>query len=132
MEDGGGGTLQPHSLGTGDKCPPPTHPKFPSFVWNWECAQTCFILRDQTDYRRFKIPSFTSQGHTHNHVHSQSCLCSPRPLFLSAELWVISYHLGNLGIIIDYRMYSQYHNTRNIIFCAKKFGGGGVGTCPTP
>ena len=48
---GGGGvhTLQPHSLGTGDKCPTPTHPKFPFFfVLDWEGAQKCFILRDQT------------------------------------------------------------------------------------
>ena len=35
MEDGGGGggghTLQPHSLETGDKCPPPTPPPSPNF-----------------------------------------------------------------------------------------------------
>ena len=30
---------------TGDKC---SHPKFPSFVWGWEGAQQCYILRDQT------------------------------------------------------------------------------------
>ena len=38
MEDGG----REHtccSLGTGDKC---THPKFPSFVWDWEGKQQCF------------------------------------------------------------------------------------------
>ena len=32
MEDGGGHTLQFHSLGTGDKCPP-SHPNFPSFLF---------------------------------------------------------------------------------------------------
>ena len=32
------------------------------------------------DYRRFKIPSFTSPGHT------QSLVCAPGPHFLSAEL----------------------------------------------
>ena len=36
---GVGHTLQPQSLGTGDRCPPPTNPKFTSFVWDWEGAQ---------------------------------------------------------------------------------------------
>ena len=43
-DEGGGGEglpLQPHSLGTGDKCPPRTHPKFWSFVWDREGAQKC-------------------------------------------------------------------------------------------
>ena len=38
MEDGGREHTC-HSLGTGDKC---THPKFPSFVWDWEGKQQCF------------------------------------------------------------------------------------------
>ena len=34
MDDRGGGyTLQPHSLGTLDKCP--HAPKFPSVLWDW-------------------------------------------------------------------------------------------------
>ena len=106
---GGGQTLHSHSLGTGDKCPPPTHaPKIPSLVWDWEGAQKCFILHSQTtgdlksyhlqaratltamsvpprlgggtkvfyppqpDYRRFKILSFTSPGHTYCHVCAPS------------------------------------------------------------
>ena len=52
MEDGGGGTqhtLQPHSLWTGDMCPPHP-PQFfrVFFVWDWEGAQKCFIVCDQT------------------------------------------------------------------------------------
>ena len=39
MEDGGWREHTCHSLGTGDKC---THPKFPSFVWDWEGKQQCF------------------------------------------------------------------------------------------
>ena len=38
MEDGGREHTC-HSLGTGDKF---THPKFPSFVWDWEGKQQCF------------------------------------------------------------------------------------------
>ena len=52
-EDGGGGeghALQPHTLGTWDKCP---HPKLPSIVWDWEETQQYFILRGP-DLRRFK------------------------------------------------------------------------------
>ena len=98
----------PHSLWTGDKCPPPTHPKFPSFVWDWEGAQKCFILRDQTT------------GDLKFH-HLQACATltaksvPPRPPFLSVELWVVRYHRGSLGLFMHYRIYSQYHKTRNII-----------------
>ena len=70
--------------------PPPTHPKFSSFVWDWEGAQKCFILRDQT----------TGDLISH-HLQAQvtlTALSVPAwPPFLSAELWVIRYHLGNLG-----------------------------------
>ena len=96
---GGGHHLQPHSLGTGDKCP---HPKFPSLVWDWEGAQKCFILHDQT----------TGDLKSH-HLQARATLTAksvpPRPPILPAELWVIRYHLGILGII----MHTVY--TRNII-----------------
>ena len=36
LKMGGGREHTCHRLGTGDKC---THPKFPSFVWDWEGAQ---------------------------------------------------------------------------------------------
>ena len=59
----------------GDKCPlPPQISEF--FVWDWEGAQKCFILRDQTTGDL----TFTSPGHTHSPV------CAPWPPFLSAEL----------------------------------------------
>ena len=81
MEDVGGGyTLRPHSLGTWDKClPPPTHaPKFPSLIWDWEVAQKCFILSDQT----------TGDLKSH-HLQALATLTAmsvpPLPPFLSAE-----------------------------------------------
>ena len=52
MEDGGGGGGGTHSsppgLGLGKSAHPPTHPKFSSFVWDWEGEQKCFMLRNQT------------------------------------------------------------------------------------
>ena len=88
---GGGGANTPaHSLGTGDKCPPPTHPKFSSFVLDWEGAQKRFILCDQT----------TGDLKSH-HLQAWETLTAmsvpPRPPFLSAELLVILYRLGYLG-----------------------------------
>ena len=87
MEDGGGYTLRLHSLGTWDKCPPPppppththTHaPKFPSLIWDWEVAQKCFILSDQT----------TGDLKSH-HLLARATLTAmsvpPLPPFLSAE-----------------------------------------------
>ena len=75
---GGGHTPQRHSLGTANKCPPPPlpTPNFRDFVWDWEGAQKCFILRDQTTGDL----TFTSPGHTH------SLSVPPRSPFLSAEL----------------------------------------------
>ena len=55
--------------------PPPT-PNLRVFVWDWEGAKECYILRDQTT----RDLTFTSPGHTHSPV------CAPRPPFLSAEL----------------------------------------------
>ena len=76
-----------------------------SFVWDWEEVQKCFILRNQT----------TGDLKSH-HLQARASLTAmtvpPRPLFLSAELWVIRNHLG---IIMHYPIYSQYHNTHNII-----------------
>ena len=48
MEDGGGGchTLQPNSLGTGDKSPPP--PPIPEFCLGLGGGTKVFILHDQT------------------------------------------------------------------------------------
>ena len=47
---GGGHTLEPHSPRIGNKCPPPPHlPQILlEFFWDWEGAQKCFILCDQT------------------------------------------------------------------------------------
>ena len=72
---GRGYTLQPHSLGTGDKCPPPTQPKFLSLVWDWEGAQKCFILHDQTtgDLKSHYLQAWATLP------HSQRCLYPPPP-----------------------------------------------------
>ena len=88
-EWGTGYTLQPHSLGTGNKCAP-THPSqiFLALFDTWRGHKS---VLSSADYRRFKIPSFTSPCHIHNPD------CAPWPPFLSAKLWVIRYHLGNLG-----------------------------------
>ena len=80
MGGGGGHTLQPHNLGTGDKGPSPNIPQFSKFfVWDWEGAQKCFIHGDQT----------TGDLKSH-HLQAQvtlTALCvPPRPHFLSAEL----------------------------------------------
>ena len=45
----GGTRSSPTALGLGISAPPPpTNPKFPSLDWDWEGAQKCFILLDQT------------------------------------------------------------------------------------
>ena len=67
----GGHTLQPHSLGTVDV--PPT-----------QISESCLGLGGGTkvfylprpDYRRFKIPSFTSPGHTHGPVSAPTATFS--------------------------------------------------------
>ena len=56
----------------------------------------------------------------------------PRPPFLSAELWGIRYHLGNLGIIMHYRIYSQYHLMREFFLWHSQPLGGGGGRAPMP
>ena len=90
-----GGTLNtkhnnssPTALGLGISAP--RHPP--------QISEFCFGLGGdikvfhppRPDYRRFKIPSFTSPGHTPSPV----CVPMAWPPFLSAELWVIRYHLG--------------------------------------
>ena len=87
---GGGANTPATALGLGISAPPPTHPKFSSFVLDWEGALKCFILCDQT----------TGDLKSH-HLQAWATLTAmsvpPRPPFLSAELWVILYRLGNLG-----------------------------------
>ena len=87
MEDGGGGghTLQPHSLGTGDERPPPPQhtQNFPSFLFGTGRGQKVFYP-PQPDNRRLTIPSFTSPGHTHSPV------CAPTATFYFSRA-VMSY-----------------------------------------
>ena len=87
MEDGGTHS----SLGTGDKCPhPPQISEF--FVWDWEGAQKCFILRDQTT----EDLTFTSPGHTHSPV------CAPTASFSFSRvvMWVICYHISIITLFL--------------------------------
>ena len=124
MEDGGH-TLQPHSLGTGDKCPPPQHTHKPQiselFDWDWEGAQKLFILRDQTT-----VASFTSPGHTHSPVCAPTATLS----YSRVVMWVIRFHIS-----MHYRIYLQYHIMREkgFLFISGhsrplRSGGGGGGT----
>ena len=107
MEDGVGGT---HSSPTGDKRLPPTHPKFLSLVLDWEGAKKCFILRDQT------IGDLKS-----HHLQARATLTAMSVPPEASELWVIRYHLGYLGIIMHYRIYSQYDIMRKNVFWALIF-----------
>ena len=90
--------------------PPPIHPKFPSFVWDWEGAKKCFILRDQT-------PGYLKSHHLQAWTTLTAMSVPPRPPFLSVELWVVRYHPGNL-----YRYYNAFTvYTRNIIKLKKSY-----------
>ena len=74
---GAGHTLQSHSLGIADKCPPPPPPhptQISEFCLGLGGGTNVFYL-PQPDYRIFKIPSFTSLGHTHSPV------CAPTATF---------------------------------------------------
>ena len=129
----GGGTLQPHSLETGDKSPPPL--KFPSFVWDWfvwfvgdwEGAQKCFILHKHTT-------GDLKSHHLLVRVTLTALSVPPRPPFLSAELWVICYHLGDLGCdceqLPNYAL--PYHIMREKVFCVifSALTASSGGTCP--
>ena len=67
MEDGGRDHTC-HSLGTGDKF---THPKFPSFVWDWEGKQQCF-----------SSPTRLQEILKSNHLQARvtlAALCVPTP-----------------------------------------------------
>ena len=104
---GGGHSLQPHSLGTWDKCPyPHTHPKF------------------RPDYRRSNIYKPGS--------HSQPCLCPTASFsFTRVVMWVICCHISNLSQL-GITVYSRYHIMRDFFraLTASSGGGGGGGTCP--
>ena len=103
---GGGGThCGPTALGLGISASSHTHTRTQISEFDLGLGGgTKVFYPQQPDYRRFKIPSFTSPGHTHSHV------CAPTATFLSAE------KLGNLGIIIKYHIYSQYHKMREKSF----------------
>ena len=107
----------------------PTHPKFPSFVWDWEGAQKCFIPRDQTT-------GDLKSHHLQAPVTLTALSVPPRPPFLSAELWVIRYHISNLfQLCITIYIYSQYHIMHEKSFLralTASSGGGGGDVPPSP
>ena len=79
VEDGGH-THQPRSLRTGDKPLPPNTPQISElFVCDWEGAQKCFILRDQTTegIKSHHLPAqvtLTALSVPHGHIFfQQSC-----------------------------------------------------------
>ena len=71
---GAGHRLQPHSLGIADKCPPPHPTQISKFCLGLGGGTNVFYL-PRPDYMIFKIPSFTSLGHTHSPV------CGPTATF---------------------------------------------------
>ena len=81
-----GGIYSSLSLGTGDKCPnTPQIAEF--FVWDWEGAQKCFILPNQTT-------GDLKSHHLQAQVTHIALSVSPRPHFLSVELLS---HTSNLS-----------------------------------
>ena len=121
MEDWGGGhTLQPHSLGTEDKCPTPT---FRFVVLDWEGAQKCFILRDQTT-------GDLKSHHLQARVTLTALSVPPQPHFLSADLTYISY-LSQLCITVYTRNIIYIMREKSWLFLraltASSGGGGGGG-----
>ena len=109
------------ALGLGISAPHPQISEF--FVWDWEGAQTCFILRNQTTGDL----TFTSPGHTHSPV------CAPTASFSFSrvDMWVICYHISNHSqLCITVYTYSQYHIFSCVIFFGHSQslqGGGGGG-----
>ena len=147
----GGGTLSsPTALGLGISAP--THPsQISEFCLGLGVGKKVFYP-PRPDYRRFKIPSFTSLSHTHSHVCAPTatfsfCRIVGNPLsscrgefnnasaFKRSLYWCQALHITNkdryqstsarralallnsphIGIIMHYRIYSQYHKTHNII-----------------
>ena len=82
---GGGHTFQPHSLETGDKCPPKTHPKFPIF---------CFGLGGGTKVFYPPRPGDLKSHHLDARVTLTAVSVPPRPHFLSTELLC---HISNFS-----------------------------------
>ena len=126
-----GGTHSiPTALGLGISALPQHTPNFRFFfVLDWEGAQKVFYP-PRPDYRRFKIPSFTSPGHTH------SLVCAPTTTFSFCRP-VMSYKLS--FPMMHYRIYSQYHiynALKKLAFfralTASSGGGGGGGGARAP
>ena len=82
----------------------PTHaPKFPSLVWDWEGAQKCFILHDQTT-------GDLKSHHLQARATPTAMPVPPRPPFFLKKGNPLSTY--NLGSITQYRIYWQYHIMR--------------------
>ena len=77
------------------------------------------------DYRRFKIPSLTSPGHTHSPV----CVPTATFSFSRAVMWVIRYHISYLSqLCITVLIYSHKLREKKFLraLTASKGGGGHV------
>ena len=113
MEDGGGGThSSPTALGLGISAPPPKHTiNFRVFSWDWEGAQKCFILHDQTT-RDLK------SHHLQARVTPTALSVPPRPHFLSAELLC---HISNLSqlCITVYTFSCEYFCVFHLNTCSR-------------
>ena len=118
MEDGGTHS-SPTALGLGISAShPPQISQF--FVWDWEGAQKCFILRNQTTGDL----TFTSPGQTHSPV------CAPHGLLFFQQ----SCYVGNLLSYISniFQLCITVYSC-NIISCMNFLGHSQPlrgGTCP--
>ena len=109
MEDWGGGGCthsSPTALGLGISAPPQHTPNFCFFVLDWEGAQKCFILRDQTT-------GDLKSHHLQARVTLTALSVPPWPHFLSADLLCHISYLSQLCIIVY---------TRNIIYIMREKG----------
>ena len=93
--------------------PPLTQPKFPGEFCSGLGGGTNVFYLPRPDYRIFKIPSFTSPGHTHSPV------CAPTATFSFSRIVgnPLSFRLSrsraiHIICIVHYRIYSQ---------CAKNY-----------
>ena len=109
----GGTHFSPTALGLGISAPHPRTQNAEFGLGLGGGTKVFYPLRP--DYRRFKIPSFTSPGHTHSHVCAPFSFCRIVGNPLSSRYFM------------HYRIYSQYHILRIFLgHCWPLVGGGGM------
>ena len=98
----GGAHSSPSALGLGISVPPPTHPKFTSFVWDWDWAKG--VLSSATRLQEIKNPIIYKPG-----PHSQPCLCPHGHLFFLQNCrQSVIIQVIHIGIIMHYNAFNVY------------------------